>query len=1069
MLQRWVRRFTLLDLLPRSFRALDASKMSSTDSARDPAKKKAEKEAKKQAKLEKFAKKKEAKLFAPKESKSKANEKKSTSTKQETVIEYKPTHPPGAKKDVATPLPESYHPKYVEAAWYAWWEKQGFFKPEYGRSSAHVENPKGKFMICIPPPNVTGSLHLGHALTASIQDSLTRWHRMRGETTLFNPGCDHAGIATQVVVEKKLAKERGISRHDLGRDTFVDEVWKWKNEKGDRIYHQLRRMGGSYDWDRVCFTMDPKLSRAVEESFIRLHNEGIIYRSIRLVNWSCKLNSAISDIEVDKKELTGRTLLSVPNYDEKIEFGVLVSFAYPVADSDEQIVVATTRVETMLGDTAIAVHPNDERYKHLHGKFVVHPFRNERLPIVADEFVDMEFGTGAVKITPAHDQNDYEIGMRCKLPFLNIFTDDGVVNEQGGQFKGMKRFHARTAVLDALKEKGLYRETKDNPMVVPTCSRSKDIIEPLMKPQWYVDCGKMAKEAIEAVKKGDLKIIPKIHEKTWYHWLENIKPWCISRQLWWGHRIPAYFISSDDDSIPKGSEDDNKYWISGHNVDEVKEKASTRFGVPKEKIVLKQDEDVLDTWYSSALFPFSIFGWPDQTDDLKTFYPGTLLETGHDILFFWVARMVFFGQKLMEKLPFGEVYLHAMVRDAHGRKMSKTLGNVIDPIDVIEGISLEGLHQMLEKGNLDPREIEKAKAGQKQDFPDGIPECGTDALRFALCAYTSQGRAINLDVGRVVGYRHFCNKLWNAMKFSLRAFGPEFKPNSTEELSGKESLVDQWILSRLSATVSTVNAGFHDYDFSAVTSILYNFWLYELCDVYLECLKPVLKDADKESLAASLNVLYTCLDTGLRLLHPFMPFVTEELYQRIPRRRPDCPPSICVTPYPENTALSNSQLEEDFSFVQDVVKTTRNVRQDYLTPRARPHVYYVCSAPPVAKLLQRFELALTTLGYAEEIHCLVDEKAPPGCAVATVEDKCEVHLLIKGLVDVDREIQKLEAKKEKVSAKLQKLNEAISARDYLTKVPENVRQGNDEKIQLNQTELENIVKAIERFQLMQKE
>eukprot|EP00118_Oscarella_pearsei_P025855 m.308914 g.308914 ORF g.308914 m.308914 type:complete len:1085 (+) comp45062_c0_seq1:2-3256(+) len=1053
-----------------TFRFVLASRVQrmSSDLSRDPEKKKAERLAKKQAKLEKFAKKKETTQFGSASNKQKESSKKDEkAAKKETVTEYTFSHPPGAKKDVTSPMPDSYHPKYVEAAWYAWWEKEGFFKPEFGRSSAHEENPKGTFMICIPPPNVTGSLHLGHALTAAIQDSLTRWHRMRGETTLFNPGCDHAGIATQVVVEKKLAKERGISRHDLGRDAFVDEVWKWKNEKGDRIYHQLRRMGGSYDWDRVCFTMDPKLSRAVQESFIDLHTEGVIYRSVRLVNWSCKLNSAISDIEVDKKELTGRTLLSVPNYEEKIEFGVLVSFGYPVENSDEHLVVATTRVETMLGDTAVAVHPQDDRYKHLHGKFVVHPFRNERLPIVTDEYVEMDFGTGAVKITPAHDQNDYEIAMRCKLPFFNIFTNDGLVNEAGGQFKGMKRFHARTAVLDALKEKGLYKETKDNPMVVPMCSRSKDIIEPLMKPQWYVDCKEMASKAVEAVRNGELKICPKMHEKTWYNWLENIKPWCISRQLWWGHRIPAYFVSIDDASVPQGKNDDNKYWVSGHDEEEAKEKASARFGVSKEKISLKQDEDVLDTWYSSALFPFSILGWPDTTEDLKTFYPGSLLETGHDILFFWVARMVFFGQKLMGKLPFKEVYLHAMVRDAHGRKMSKTLGNVIDPIDVIEGISLQSLHSLLEKGNLDPKEVERAKAGQKQDFPDGIPECGTDALRFALCAYTAQGRAINLDVNRVVGYRHFCNKIWNAVKFSMSAFGSDFKPKSTEKLSGRESPVDLWILSRLSGAVNAIETGFLEYDFPAVTTSLYNFWLYELCDVYLECLKPVLKDSDKEALTTSLDVLYTCLDTALRLFHPFMPFVTEELYQRLPRRLPDSCPSLCVTSYPDNATGQNPQLEEEFSFIQDVIKATRSARQDYLPPRARPQVYYVCASSSVADILRKFESAVTTLAYAEKIHFLVNEKAPQGCTVATVGDKCEVHLLIKGLVDIAKEIQKLESKRERVTTKLQKLKELTQVPDYAAKVPENVQQSNEEKLQLNESELKNLVKAIEQFELMQ--
>uniref|UniRef100_A0A7N6B0T0 valine--tRNA ligase n=1 Tax=Anabas testudineus TaxID=64144 RepID=A0A7N6B0T0_ANATE len=801
------------------------------------------------------------------------------------------------------PIPDSYSPQYVEAAWYPWWEKQGFFKPEYG-------NSRGIFMMCIPPPNVTGSLHLGHALTNAIQDCLTRWHRMRGETTLWNPGCDHAGIATQVVVEKKLMRERGMSRHDLGRENFIQEVWKWKNEKGDRIYHQLKKLGSSLDWDRACFTMDPKLSYAVQEAFIRMHDEGVIYRSKRLVNWSCTLNSAISDIEVDKKELTGRTLLPVPGYKEKVEFGVLVSFSYKIDGSDEEVIVATTRIETMLGDTAVAVHPDDPRYQHLKGKMVLHPFCDRKMPIVFDNFVDMSFGTGAVKITPAHDHNDYEVGERHNLAFINILDENGLGHISCGDTKSQLRFEARKAVLQALKERGQFKEIKDNPMVVPVCSRSKDIVEPLLKPQWYVNCTDMGKQAADAVREGRLKIIPDHHLKTWFNWMDNIRDWCISRQLWWGHRIPAYFITINDPS-----DVDGHYWVSGRSAEEAKEKAAKRFNVSADKITLRQDEDVLDTWFSSGIFPFSIFGWPNENQDLNVFYPGTLLETGHDILFFWVARMVMMGLKLTGKLPFKEVYLHAVVRDAHGRKMSKSLGNVIDPLDVITGISLEGLHAQLMDSNLDPLEVEKAKQGQKSDYPNGIPECGTDALRFALCAYTSQGRDINLDVNRILGYRHFCNKLWNAVKFMK---------------------CTEWILSRLSAAVGLCNAGFRAYDFPGITTAIYNFWLYELCDVYLESVKPVFSKAEEDNTSqrqaqVCRQTLYTCLEVGLRLLSPLMPFVTEELYQRLPRRQPQCdPPSICVTPYPDV-----EEVDCEMEFVMTVVKTIRSLRADYNLTKTR--------------------------------------------------------------------------------------------------------------------------------------
>uniref|UniRef100_F1KZF2 valine--tRNA ligase n=1 Tax=Ascaris suum TaxID=6253 RepID=F1KZF2_ASCSU len=660
------------------------------------------KEAAKAEKLAKFREKekKMAQIKAAQANKSK--EEREAKKPKVDVLEYKGATKLGEKKDTSIEIPNAYSPKYVEAAWYEWWEKEGFFRPEYGGRDLSKPNPKGTFTIVIPPPNVTGTLHLGHALATSVEDTLCRWHRMKGKTVLFNPGCDHAGIATQVVVEKRLKKERGLTRHDLGREKFIEEVWKWKDEKGVVIYDQLRKMGAGVDWERACFMMDPKMMRAVTHAFVDMHDKGVIYRSNRLVNWSCTLRSAISDIEVDKIELNGRTLLSVPGHPKKVEFGVLVSFAYPVEGSDEEVVVATTRVETMLGDTAIAVHPDDDRYHHLIGKFCKHPFVDRRLPIVADSFVEKEFGTGAVKITPAHDHNDYGVGVRHNLPFITIFTDDGEMNDKCGQFKGMKRFEAREAVLEALKKKGLYRDVKDNPMIVPICSRSKDVIEPILKSQWYVKCDIMAQRAKEAVARGDLVIIPDYHVATWNRWLDGMRDWCISRQLWWGHRIPAYFVTVDDPSIPAGNSDDNNYWVSAHNEAEAIEKAAKKFNVPKEKISVKWDEDVLDTWFSSGMWPFTVFGWPEKTSDLKNFFPGSVLETGHDILFFWVARMVFMSQELTGQLPFKEVYLHAMIRDAHGRKMSKSLGNVIDPIDVIHGISLAQLNKQLESGNLDP-------------------------------------------------------------------------------------------------------------------------------------------------------------------------------------------------------------------------------------------------------------------------------------------------------------------------------------------------------------------------------
>jgi len=554
------------------------------------------KEAAKKAKLEKFNQKKEK--LQQQEQRSGTKEKVEKEKKEKTVILYEKDTPPGEKKDVSGQMPDQYSPRYVEAAWYPWWEKAGFFKPEFNCPDLTKPNPKGQFVIVIPPPNVTGTLHLGHALTTAVEDTLTRWHRMKGRTTLWAPGCDHAGIATQVVVEKKIWRTEGKTRHDLGREEFVNRVWQWKNEKGDRIYDQLKMLGASVDWTRTTFTMDPKMSRAVIEAFITLFDRGLIYRANRLVNWCCTLKSAISDIEVEKMEIPGRTLLSVPGYQQKVEFGVLIHFAYKIEGSeDDEIVVATTRIETMLGDTAIAVHPNDPRYTKFHGKSAIHPFCDRKLPVVCDEFVDMNFGTGAVKITPAHDPNDFEVGKRLNLPFLTIFDDEGVVVDGCGLFSGLKRFDARKAVLKALQDKGLYKETKDNPMVVPICSRSKDIVEPMLKFQWYINCQEMGRNAVEVVRSGELKLIPDIHNKTWFHWMENIRDWCISRQLWWGHRIPTYKVTSST-ALNTSSISEGDLWFAARSEEDAKIKAGKKLSVPPDSLSVTQDEDVLDTWFS---------------------------------------------------------------------------------------------------------------------------------------------------------------------------------------------------------------------------------------------------------------------------------------------------------------------------------------------------------------------------------------------------------------------------------------------------------------------------------------
>lgn len=865
------------------------------------------KEEAKRLKMEKFlqkqAKRTEASASAPKEKESTVE--KLAKLTDQLVLEDVPE---GKKKDVTTELAPSYIPRQVEHSWYSFWEKNGFFKPEYDQTEARLKGDtkdltRDKFVIVIPPPNVTGTLHIGHALTSSIQDCLVRWNRMRGLTTLWVPGSDHAGIATQVVVEKKIQREQNKTRHDLGREAFIQEVWKWKQEKGDFIYDQLRRLGCSVDWDRTVFTLDPKLARAVNEAFKRLFKSGHITRNKRLVNWSCRLKSAISDIEVEHEELTERKTLQVPGYEKRIEFGIIETFAYEVYNTDkteitDKIWVSTTRLETMLGDTAVAVHPEDERYKNLHGRFIKHPFCDRSIRIIADEKVEKDFGTGAVKITPAHDPDDYEKGLRHNLDFINIFTDDGLIVEGYSQFSGMKRFDARFAIRAELKGLGLITEErpKNNPMKVPICSRSKDIIEPRLKEQWFMDCESFARRAREASDSGALKI-PKSHINRWNRWMdpESIRkhPWCISRQLWWGHRIPAYRVSV------KGQTEEK--WVSGVDLEDAKAEAMKELNIQDiNQLVIEQDEDVLDTWFSSGLFPFSVFGWPDnKSNDLQKYYPTDLLETGEDIIFFWVARMVMFGLALTDKLPFSEVYLHSIVRDAEGRKMSKSLGNVIDPLDVISGVTLAELGSKLKDSNLDQKEFEKALSGQKKLFPTGIPECGTDALRFKLCEYCTGAADIHLRIDQLVGDRLLCNKIWQACKFAFITLEDDFKIDYANLNISDRTQEDLEILNKLLNAVSETNEGFSSYTFRRATVACRSFWRDELCSVYIEYIKKMKKeDTLKE---ASKQTLFICLDTGLRLLHPLMPYITEELYQRLMVKfcSSSFLPSICVARYPQ--------------------------------------------------------------------------------------------------------------------------------------------------------------------------
>uniref|UniRef100_A0A8D1G7B4 Valine--tRNA ligase, mitochondrial n=1 Tax=Sus scrofa TaxID=9823 RepID=A0A8D1G7B4_PIG len=900
-------------------------------------------------------------------------------TPKEIVLYEIPTEH-GEKKDVSRPLPPAYSPRYVEAAWYPWWVREGFFKPEY---QTRLPQATGEtFSMCIPPPNVTGSLHIGHALTVAIQDALVRWHRMRGDRVLWVPGSDHAGIATQAVVEKKLWKERGLRRRELSREDFLREVWKWKEEKGGEICQQLRVLGASLDWDRECFTMDAGSSVAVTEAFVRLYKAGLLYRSRQLVNWSCALRSAISDIEVESRPLSGRTELRLPGCPTPVSFGLLVSVAFPVdGEPDAEVVVGTTRPETLPGDVAVAVHPDDARYTHLHGRQLHHPLTGQLLPLITDCAVQPHLGTGAVKVTPAHSPADAELGARHGLSPLSVIAEDGTMTSLCGDWlQGLHRFVAREKIVSALRERGLFRGLQNHPMVLPICSRSGDVVEYLLKSQWFVRCQEMGEQAAKAVVSGALELSPSFHQKNWQHWFSHIGDWCVSRQLWWGHRIPAYLVVEER---AKGNTED--CWVVGRTEAEAREVAAELTGRPGAELTLERDPDVLDTWFSSALFPFSALGWPQETPDLARFYPLSLLETGSDLLLFWVGRMVMLGTQLTGQLPFSKV-----------------------------------LQEKLRDGNLDPAELAIAAAAQKKDFPHGIPECGTDALRFTLCSHGALGGDLHLSVSEVLSFRHFCNKIWNALRFILNALGEKFIPQPLEELC-PTSPMDAWILSCLARTAQECERGFLTRELALVTHALHHFWLHNLCDVYLEAVKPVLSHSPRPP--GPPQVLFSCADVGLRLLAPLMPFLAEELWQRLPLRPGNTTaPSICVAPYPSAHSLEHwhqPELERRFSRVQEAVQALRALRATYQLTKARPRVLLQTSEPGEQGLFEAFLGPLSTLG-----HCGAVGFLPPGAAApsswaqASLSDTAQVYMELQGLVDPQTHLPRLAARRQKLQKQL---------------------------------------------------
>ncbi len=878
-------------------------------------------------------------------------------------------------------LPKGYEPSQVEDKWYRQWEECGCFH-------ADENSPKPHYSIVIPPPNVTGVLHMGHALNNTLQDILVRWKRMTGHEVLWMPGTDHAGIATQNVVEKQLAAN-GQDRHELGREAFVERVWQWREESGGQIINQLKRLGASCDWERERFTMDEGLSKAVREVFVRLYEDRLIYRDNRLINWCPRCHTALSDLEVEHDEKKGH----------------LWHLRYPVKGSDRFLTVATTRPETMLGDTAVAVHPEDERYADLAGKSVILPLVDREIPIVFDEYVDRAFGSGAVKITPAHDFNDFEIGKRHGLEFINIFDESGRVNENGGSYQGQDRVAARKAVVADLEAQGLLEKIDDHKLAVGECYRCKTVIEPYMSKQWYVKVGPLAEEAIAAVQQGRTRIVPLQWEKTYYEWMFNIQDWCISRQIWWGHRIPAWFCD-DCGEITVSREDAT---------------ACAHCGCGN----LRQETDVLDTWFSSALWPFSTMGWPDQSETLRKFYPTSCLVTGFDILFFWVARMMMMGLKFMGEVPFSEVYIHALVRDAQGQKMSKSKGNVIDPLGVID-------------------------------------EYGADAFRFTLAAFAAMGRDIKLAPERIAGYKAFANKLWNAARFSLmnlEGFDPEGVDLGKLELSQ----ADQWILTRLAETARDANAALAEYKFNEAANALYAFTWHSFCDWYIELSKGDLYGTDPARKQRVQTVLYTVLEQLLRLLHPVMPFITEEIWQTLPGSRPQR--FIMQAAYPTGSDLPQAnEGPARMELLMEVIRAIRNIRGEMdVAPSRKIAAVLDCKSEAAAAVVAEGQDYIRSLAGLEELRFGVRIERPDQAATQ-VAGEIEVLLPMAGLIDVDEEEKRLEREIAKAQKDVDFFTKKLSNEKFVANAPPAVLEKDRGKLAEAGEKLEILQKSRQRVQ-----
>nr|WP_314585823.1 valine--tRNA ligase [uncultured Pseudomonas sp.] len=915
-------------------------------------------------------------------------------------------------------MDKTYQPHAIETSWYQTWERQGYFAPQ-GSGEPYT--------IMIPPPNVTGSLHMGHGFNNAIMDALIRFRRMQGRNTLWQPGTDHAGIATQMLVERRIGAE-GLSRHDLGREKFLEKVWEWKNESGGNISRQIRRLGSSVDWSRERFTMDDGLSEAVKEAFVRLHEDGLIYRGKRLVNWDTKLHTAISDLEVE-------------SHDEK---GHLWHLRYPLADGArtaegmDHLVVATTRPETLLGDAAVAVHPEDPRYKDLIGQYVELPLVGRRIPIVGDDYCDPEFGTGCVKITPAHDFNDYEVGKRHNLPLINVFDADAAVlpgaqvfNLDGSvngmfdatlpaAYAGLDRFEARKRIVADLDAAGRLEKIEDHALKVPKGDRSGTVIEPWLTDQWYVSTKPLADKAIAVVESGEVQFVPKQYENMYFSWMRDIQDWCISRQLWWGHRIPAWYDQAGNVYVGR---------------DEAEVRAKHDLG----DIALRQDDDVLDTWFSSGLWTFSTLGWPEQTEALKTFHPTDVLVTGFDIIFFWVARMIMLSTHLTGQIPFKTVYVHGLVRDGQGQKMSKSKGNVLDPLDIVDGIDLDTLLQKRTSGLMQPKLAEKIAKQTRAEFPDGIASYGTDALRFTFCSLATTGRDIKFDMGRVEGYRNFCNKLWNAANFVME--NVEGQDTGVNDEPVELSSVDRWIISQLQRTEAEVTRQLDAFRFDLATQALYEFVWDEYCAWYLELVKPVLWDenASLERQRGTRRTLARVLEVVLRLAHPFMPFITEEIWQRLKAPAGVQGETLMLQPWPTaNEARIDAAAEGDIEWVKALMLGVRQIRGEMKISMAKRIDIIVANASAEdQRRLADFEPLLNKLAKLESVRVLAaGEEAP--MSATTLVGEMEVLVPMAGLIDKDAELARLDKEIGRLEGEVKRVGGKLSNEGFVAKAPAEV-------------------------------